>query len=231
MPEKSIRVVVAEPIRYAMSGLLSELEDAPEIEVIAQASTGAEALQALREHRPDIAILDYSMPEMSGLQVMTAIKNARETASIKVIFLTSENRSEIVYKAMSASDGAHGYVLKEDNEVNIVETVRRVARGRIIMCQGSTESLVLEMRSGPRAEGPPENPRLTARQSEVLTLMAKGLSAKEVAAELGLALGTVKSHTRGAYTRLEVRSAAAAIREAMRLGLIDHYQARRRDTV
>lgn len=214
-----------------MSGLLRELETAPEIDVLAQAATGPEALEALRKHRPDIAILDYSMPEMSGLQVMMAIKNARETASIKIIFLTSENRSEIVYKAMSANDGAHGYVLKEDNEVNIADTVRRVAAGRIVMCQGSIESFVLETRSGPRAEGPPENPRLTARQSQVLTLMAKGYSAKEVAAELGLAYGTVKSHTRGAYTRLEVGSSAAAIREAMRLGLIDHYQARRRDTV
>lgn len=99
------------------------------------------------------------------------------------------------------------------------------------MCSASLEGFVLESRSGPRSDRPSPDQRLSKRQSEVLTLMAAGSSVKEIAAALNLAPDTIKSHMRGAYTRLNVRSSAAAVREAMRLGLIDHYQTRRRETI
>ena len=207
-----IRLVIAEDHRIVREGLRLFLDAQPDMEVVAEAENGQQALEALRAHRPDVLILDLIMPEVDGLAVLQqAPQIAPET---KVLVLTSAADDRMVLPAVRA--GAAGYVLKTISAAELAEAVRKVMQGEPVLHPEITRMLMREVRQGPAAVA---GEAFTQRELEVLSLLAHHLTNKEIAAELGIGETTVKTHVRNILRKLGVSTRAEAARYAREQGM------------
>ncbi len=207
-----IRLVIAEDHQIVREGLRLFLDAQPDMEVVAEATNGREALEAVRRHRPDVLLLDLIMPEMDGLAVLRALP--QEAPDTRVLVLTSANDDRLVIPAVRA--GAAGYVLKTISSAELAEAVRKVARGEPVLHPEITRMLMREVRRGPAAVA---GESFTQRELEVLSLLAHRLTNKEIAAELGISETTVKTHVRNILSKLGVSTRAEAARYAREQGL------------
>ena len=210
---QKVQVVVADDHPLFRDGLVRALTSSGLVEVVAEAADGPSALAAIKAHRPQVALLDHQMPGMDGGQVAAAV--LRDELPTRVLLVSANNESAIVYHALQ--QGAAGYLPKESSRTEIVNAVLECAQGRDVIDPHLASGLAAEIRR--RAE--PAGPTLSAREREVLGMIANGSSIPTIAKELYLAPSTVKTHVQRLYEKLGVGDRAAAVAEAMRRRLLD----------
>ena len=208
-----ITVLVADDHPFFRDGVTRGLLQSGVIDVVAQAEDGREALELIREHRPQVALVDYQMPDMDGLAVVHAV--IRDDLPTRVLLLSAATDSAIVYRALE--EGAAGYLSKDARRAEIVDAVQQAAKGRIVVPPALAAGLAGQI----RLRASTTTPVLSEREREVLVGFAAGKSIPALAAELYLAPSTVKTHTQRLYEKLGVSDRAAAVAEAMRQGLLE----------
>jgi DNA-binding NarL/FixJ family response regulator len=204
--KERIRVLIADDHTIVREGLVSLLRRKSDMMVVAEASHGREAIELWKKHRPDVTLLDLRMPELDGVSAIKEIRQLDETASI--IVLTTFDGDEDIYRAIRA--GAKAYLLKDTARDALVECVRRVYAGETYLPP------LLAAKLAERVSGE----TLSAREIEVLQRMAAGKSNKEIGAELFISEGTVKTHVKSIFAKLDVVSRTEAVAAATRRGLI-----------
>jgi two-component system nitrate/nitrite response regulator NarL len=208
-----VRVVVGDDHPVFRDGVARGLSASGRVIVIGQAGNGREALAAIREHGPEVAVLDQRMPELDGIAVARAV--AREKLPTRVLLLSAFTDGPTVYEALEA--GATGFLSKESTPMEIVDAVLAAARGDKVLPPSLAGSVVdeIRLRSGDRP------PALSPRESQILTMIAEGMSVPTIAGRLHLAPTTVKTHVGTLYGKLGVSDRAAAVAEAMRRKLLE----------
>jgi DNA-binding NarL/FixJ family response regulator len=216
MADEPIRVLIADDHAVVREGIRTVLGDADDIQVVAEAATGDEALAILEETSPDVAVLDISMPGRTGIEVAGEIQ--RLGLATRVLILSMYHQAEYVLEAVRA--GAHGYLLKDAGPGELRDAVRNVHGGETpyspLVAQQLSAALRGELEREQR-RGMLEV--LTRREREVLTLVADGRTNKEIAADLGISPRTVESHREAVTRKLRIRSVAGLTRFAIEVGL------------
>lgn len=210
---EKVRVVVGDDHPLFRDGVVRALVSSGAVEVVAEADDGATALALIKEHKPDVALLDYRMPGLDGSQVAAAVQ--RDELPTRVLLVSAHDESAIVYHALA--EGAAGFLPKESSRTEIVNAVLNCAKGRDVLPPSIAVGLAGEIRR--RAD--PAAPVLSRREREVLGLIAQGRSIPAIAQELYLAPSTVKTHVQRLYEKLGVSDRAAAVAEAMRRRLLE----------
>ena len=215
----TVRVLIADDQAVVRTGLRRILEVDPEIEVAGEAVDGLDAADAARRLRPDVVLMDIRMPRLDGLAAAERIL-AAEGDPPRVLILTTFGLDEYVFEALRA--GASGFLLKDAAPEEILAGVRAVARGDIPLDAAVTRSLVtlLSGLPAPRRDLAVRVDELTAREREVLLLLARGLSNAEIAAELVVSDGTVKTHVARVLMKLGLRDRVQAVIFAYEAGLV-----------
>jgi DNA-binding NarL/FixJ family response regulator len=214
-----IRVVVVDDEALVRSGFRMILNAAPDIEVVA-ATSGAGAFDAVREHRPEVVLVDIRMPDVDGLTVLCRVRELPEPPVVAM--LTTFDADEYVLKALHL--GAAGFLLKDTEPEHLAQLVRTLAMGGVVMSPKASRTL---LRSLPRSDEAAADradtrvERLTERERDVLVLLAEGLSNAEIGVRLHLGTGTVKDHVSALLTKLRVSGRVQAALLAQRAGLLD----------
>jgi two-component system nitrate/nitrite response regulator NarL len=208
-----ITVVVADDHPIFLDGVLGALARRDDLEVVGSARDGGEALQLVRELRPQVAMLDLRLPVMTGVEVLHAIR--RDDLPTRVLILSGELASAAVYEAVQA--GVDGYLTKEADRRAIGEAIVSVARGGTVLAPEAQAALTQEVRGRVNDDAPVLSPR----EREVLRMIAEGRSGPEIAAELQIGTATVKTHTQNVYDKLGVSERAAAVAAAMRRKMLE----------
>ena len=206
----TICVVLADDHTVVRQGLKMFLDLDPEIEVVAEATNGAEAVKLARELQPDVVVMDLLMPVMDGVAATAAIR--REVPDVEVLALTSVLEDEKVVSAVRA--GAIGYLLKDTRSDDLIRAIKGAAEGQAQLSLEAATRLMREVRA-------PESPeQLTERETEVLRHLALGKSNKEIARSLNVNESTVKSHVSNILAKLGVEGRTQAALHAVRIGLV-----------
>ncbi|WP_082693599.1 response regulator [Mycobacterium lehmannii] len=208
-----VRVVVGDDHPMFRDGVVRALVSSGQIEVVAEADDGATALEAIRSHSPQVALLDYRMPGMDGSEVAAAV--IRDELPTRVLLISAHDESAIVYQALQ--NGAAGFLPKESTRAELVNAVLDCAKGRDVVAPSLAAGLAGEIRKRSESNGP----TLSPREREVLRLIASGTSIPAMAKQLFLAPSTVKTHVQRLYEKLGVNDRGAAVAEAMRRKLLD----------
>jgi DNA-binding NarL/FixJ family response regulator len=212
----AIRVLIADDQSMVRHGFRVILESEPGIEVVAEAADGRQAVAAWRRFTPDIVLMDVRMPLMDGLQATREIL-ASATAT-RIIILTTFDLDEYVFEALRA--GAGGFLLKNASPEQLIEAVRIVARGEALLDPAVTRGVIERFA---RAPDPPATGRLdelTDRERDVLALVARGRSNAEIASDLVVAVGTVKTHVASILAKLGCRDRTQVVVLAYELGVV-----------
>lgn len=214
----TLRVIVVDDQALVRRGFAMVLEHEGDIEVVAEAGTGLEAIEAAREHRPDVILMDIRMPELDGLEATERIL-AGGGPSTRVIILTTFDPDEYVYRALRA--GASGFVLKDIPPAELVTAVRVVADGGALLAPSITRRLIGQFSAQWSADSgiAQRLERLTGREREVLQALAGGLSNQEIGEVLFIGAATVKSHVSSLLSKLGLRDRAQAVVFAYESGL------------
>jgi len=210
----STRVLIADDHGIVRGGLKLLLERQPDIEVVGEAADGAEAVERALALRPDLAILDVSMPLLTGIQATHEIK--RHAPEIDVLVLSMHDDERYVFEALKA--GASGYVLKREADQDLVDAVRSVTRGEPFLTNAATETLVREWMAD-ETTGPREP--LSQREQEVLKLIAEAHTNRTIGEILHLSEKTVESHRGNILRKLGMRDRVELVRYAIRRGLVE----------
>ncbi len=207
-----IRILLADDHAIVREGLGALLAREPDMQVVAEAEDGREALRLAQETRPDVAAMDLSMPLLNGLEA------ARQMASWergpRPILITMHTEDRYVLEALRA--GVRGYVLKKEAAADLVRAIREVAGGRVDLSPGISAVVADAIRS---PGSPPEDP-LTPREREVLQLVAEGKTTKEISAILGVSVKTADAHRTRLMQKLDIHDIAGLTRYAIRQGLV-----------
>ena len=218
-PDEPISVLVADDQALVRAGFRAILEQQPGITVVGEAVDGRDAVHLASHRRPDVVLMDIRMPDMDGLEATRRILADAGDDPIAVLMLTTFDLNEYVYEALRA--GASGFLLKDVMPEDLVAAVRVVARGDALIAPAITKRLIEQFaRTAPPNAPPPELETLTPREAEVLTLVARGLSNREIAAELVLSEATVKTHIKRILAKLDVRDRVQAVVTAYEAGLV-----------
>jgi two-component system nitrate/nitrite response regulator NarL len=208
-----VRVVIADDHPLYREGIVRALSASGQIDIVAEAQDGRAALAEIQQHIPDVAVLDYKLPELDGVSVTNAV--VREQIPTRVLLVSAFADSGVVYKALET--GAAGFISKEARREQIVDAVLACSRGENVLPPDVAAGLVSEI----RLRKQDDTPALTKREQEILHLIAEGKSLPEIAKQLYLGLTTVKTHVQHLYDKLGVSDRAAAVASAMRRGLIE----------
>ncbi|MBC7227641.1 MAG: response regulator transcription factor [Thermoflexales bacterium] len=211
-----IRVLLADDHAVVRQGIRRFLEEADDIEVVAEAGDGREALEQVWEHRPDVVVLDIRMPEMSGVEATRRIKE--RFPEVRVLILTAYDDDPYVFALLRA--GADGYVLKTASGDELVQAVRTVYRGKSALSPEIATKVVQQTVTGKPATAADQVEPLTPRELDVLRLAARGLTNRAIGYELGISHRTVQGYLASIYGKLGVSSRTEAVTEAIRRGWI-----------
>lgn len=209
-----VSVMVADDHPLFRDGIARAVRDRPDLELVGEAGSGREALELIRELRPAVAVIDLSLPELDGLEVLNAIR--RDDLPTRTLILSASTEGELVHQAVAS--GASGYLSKSATRADVCDAVAAIARGEMVLDPALQTALLAQV----RARGVDDTrPVLTAREREILVLMADGLSAPAIGERLYLSPATVKTHMGHMYEKLGVSDRAACVAEAMRRGLLE----------
>ena len=212
-PAERVRVLIAEEHPLYREGVVRAIKQRPELELVAEAVDGGQALGLIKELLPDVAVLDVKLPELDGLQVANAV--ARDGLGTRVLMLSAFLDRQVVFQAVAA--GAAGYLSKDADRLEITDAIVAVHRGDTVLASEVQAGVAAEVRSRRR----PHVPSLSERERQVLEMIAEGMSAPEIGRRLYLSTATVKSHLQSLYEKLSVSDRAAAVAVAMRRGLLE----------
>jgi two-component system nitrate/nitrite response regulator NarL len=213
MADARVRIVVIDDHPFYRDGVIRGLSLDGRVEVIGEAEDGRAGVELIKQTSPDVALVDYQMPDMDGIDVAHALK--RDGVPTRVLLVSAVTEGAIVFRALE--EGAAGYMAKDASRSEIIDAVLKVSRGDTVIPPELASAVAEQIRL--RATN--AAPVLSARELEVLRGFAQGLSIPDLAAQLFLAPSTVKTHTQRLYEKLEVSDRAAAVASAMRLGLLD----------
>ena len=213
----SIRVLVADDQAMVRAGFRMLLSGEDDIDVVAEASNGLEAVERAAQSRPTVVLMDIRMPEMDGLAATRLILAADECA--RVLILTTFDLDEYVYEALRA--GASGFVLKDDPPEQLLAAIRVVAGGEALLSPAITKRVIAQFTRLPRPAPPKEIEDLTERELDVLRSVARGLSNAEIGRELYIGDTTVKTHITHILQKLNLRDRVQAVVLAYETGLFD----------
>jgi two-component system, NarL family, nitrate/nitrite response regulator NarL len=208
-----VTVLIADDHPVYRAGLARMISARDELDLVAEAESGGDALAAIREHSPQVAVVDLKMPDMDGIALLGEIK--REGLETKVVMLTGYATGETAYDVMAA--GAAAYISKVSEPAEVCDTIVKVASGETYLAPEFHGALADQIQRHSREVGP----LLSDREHEVLRLTADGNSVADISARLELSTATVKTHLQHAYRKLGVSDRAAAVAEGMRRGLLD----------
>lgn len=209
-----IRILITDDHLIVREGLRLILETTDGIEVVGEASDGAECLRILPDLDPDVVLMDLQMPGMDGITAIGHLR--REHPQIAIVILTTFNEDEMMLRGLQA--GARGYLLKDTDRQTLLDTITAAARGETLL-KPEILDRVLALQQGPSV--PNENSPLTDRELEVLRAAALGERNKEIAYKLGISERTVKAHLTSIYNKFGVDSRAAAVAIGTQNGLLD----------
>jgi DNA-binding NarL/FixJ family response regulator len=212
----TIRVLVADDQSMVRAGFRMLLAGEDDIEVVAEASNGQEAVDCAARFHPTVVLMDIRMPELDGLEATRRILAADSQA--RVLILTTFDLDEYVYEALAA--GASGFVLKDDPPEQLLAAIRTIAAGDALLSPAVTKRVIRQFTRLPRPTPPPEFGDLTVREQEVFRLMADGLSNAEIAAALFISDTTVKTHITHILQKLHLRDRVQAVVLAHHSGLL-----------
>ena len=206
MKTKQIRLLVVDDHPVFRAGIVAMLQDLPDVTVIAQAEDGLAAVSAYRQHRPDVVLMDLRLPKLSGVEAILRIRG--EFPDCRVIVLTTYDSDEDILRAIQS--GAKSYLLKDMSQDEIVKTVRAVFAGHEVLPPSVAGILTQRL----------NRKDLTERELEVLKLIVRGRSNKEIASDMAISERTVKFHLVGIFEKLKVLDRTQAAIEAIRHGLV-----------
>ena len=208
-----IRILIADDHGIVRSGLRMLIDRQPDMTVVAEANDGVDALERTQSEHPDVAVLDVSMPRMTGLQAAREIRS--HSPDTRVLMLSMHDDDRYFFEGLEA--GAAGYVLKRAADTDLIDAVRTVAAGGTFLSDEAQTSLMREWQEG-RSE--PESP-LTPREREVVKLIAEAFTNKQIAQTLRLSEKTVESHRSNLLTKLGMRDRVELVRYAIKNGLVE----------
>lgn len=203
---KPVRVLLADDHAVVLEGLVAMIGRQPDMVVVAETDSGANAVELWAAHRPDVALIDLRMPELDGVGVITAIRSM--DAAARVIILSTYDTEEDVYQAIRA--GARGYLLKDARRAEVLDAIRRVHAGETLLPPQLSAKLAQRV----------TDESLTDRESAVLALLADGKSNREIGSRIHVEESTVKTHLKSIFTKLHVMSRTEAVSVAIRRGLL-----------
>ncbi|WP_131739885.1 response regulator [Actinomadura roseirufa] len=206
-----IRVLVADDQALVRAGLTGIIGTAPDLRAVGEAADGAQAVALARELEPDVVLMDIRMPGMDGLEATRLITGSR------VLVLTTFDLDRYVYAALRG--GASGFLLKDTPPRELLDAIRIIARGDALLSPSITRRLITAFAARPSPPDPGALPSLTARERDVLLLVADGLSNAEIAAQLGIAPGTARAHVAALLAKLKARDRVQLVILAHRTGL------------
>jgi DNA-binding NarL/FixJ family response regulator len=213
----SIRVLVADDQSMVRAGFRMLLSDEEDIDVVAEAQNGLEAVEKAARFNPTVVLMDIRMPELDGLEATRRILAADPAA--RVLILTTFDLDEYIYEALSA--GASGFVLKDDPPEQLIAAIRTVAAGEALLSPAVTKRVISQFTRAPRPAPPRGLDELTERELEVFRLIASGLSNAEIGQELFISDTTVKTHVTRVLQKLGLRDRVQAVVLAYRAGLFE----------
>jgi DNA-binding NarL/FixJ family response regulator len=211
-----ISALIADDHGIVREGLRRLLESEPDIRVCAEASDGREAVELVEKHRPGLVVLDITMPRLGGLETLERLR--AEHPGVKVILLSMHGDPTFIESAVAL--GVDGYILKNGRAGEVLAAVRAVMKGGSYFSPPVAREIVEQVRS-PRRGSTEPFAALSAREREVLRLIADGLSAKEIASSLGISTKTVEAHRTSLMRKLGARKATELVRYAVRHGLVE----------
>lgn len=203
-----IQILIVDDHPVVRAGLSSMLRAQPELEVVASASSGDEALQMLDTTSPDVMLIDLRMPGMNGIELIRAIRCRKTALSPRMIVLTSYETDEDIYRAVEA--GVHGYLLKDASEHEMLEAIRTIHNGKRYFPPSIAMRLAERM----------SRTSLTAREEQILQMLAKGLTNKEIGRVLGISENTARNHVNSIIEKLDVSDRTEAVATAIHQGII-----------
>ena len=218
----TLRVVVADDQALVRAGFRGIVAATPGFSVVGEASTGADAVDEARRTQPDVVLMDVRMPVMDGIEATRRITGSAATAGVRVLILTTFDLDEYVYSALRA--GASGFLLKSTMPGELLTAIRVIAAGDALLAPSVTRRLVEEfarkpMMAAPARPGQPDLRAITAREREVLGLIASGLSNAEIATHLSISPATTKTHVGHLLTKLSARDRVHLVILAYQAGL------------
>lgn len=214
--DRKVRVLVADDHAILRSGLRMLLEASGEIEVVAEAADGVEAIRLAREHHPDVVVMDVNMPRIDGLAATKEIRQSLPRT--KVLILSMNDEDEYLFKSLKA--GGNGYIHKREAETELLAAIRCVMQGIDYVRDATRNRLVQEAMQ--RWENPPDEAveELTPREKEVLQLIVAGLTNLEIAEKLIISVRTVETHRAHIIDKLGIRRRSELVQYALRKGLV-----------
>ncbi len=218
-----IRVLLADDQALIRAGFHVLIDAADDLQVVGEATDGAQAVDLARRERADVVLMDIRMPGVDGLEATRRISADEDLAGVKVIILTTFESDEYVYQAIRA--GASGFLVKDTEPADLIQAVRVVAKGDALLSPSVTRRLITDLASRPERPPPGDSPGpalavLTDRERQVLGLVAEGLSNDEIAARLFLSPLTSKTHVSRIMTKLDARDRAQLVVIAYETGLV-----------
>jgi len=216
----TVSILTADDHAVVRRGLRELLETHANWKVVAEESTGREAVDKATKLRPDVALLDISMPDLNGLDAAALIR--KSSPDTRILILTMHSNEELIKKAVTA--GARGYILKSDAEHDLITAVDCILRGNTFFTSAASEMILDNLRGTSRHAGaaePTEGERLTPREREVVQLLAEGRSNKEVAAVLDISTRTVENHRAKIMEKLRLHSLSELVRYAIRNKMVE----------
>jgi DNA-binding NarL/FixJ family response regulator len=210
-----VRVLIADDRPIFRAGVQGMLRDFPEIDIVGEAMTGRQAVERARRLKPDVILMDLNMPEMGGIAATRAIKE--ENPERVVLALTVSEAEEDIVEMVAA--GASGYVLKDVDPESLARSIQDAHAGHFQLDDALTRRVIMRLGSSLRRSRRSLAEPLTERETQILRMVMEGTSNKAIASRLGLGEGTIKSHLRNIYRKLQVRTRAEAAAQAVQLDI------------
>jgi len=214
--KSTVKILLVDDHPIVLDGIKSHLTAQPDFEVIGEASNGQEGVRKARQLRPNIVLMDISMPHMNGLEAVSQLR--KQAPDTKIVILTMHNNKE--YIAQVVRSGARGYLLKDSSPAELVRAIKLIHAGGVYFSPSVSKALIEEVAVGGQFGSPPM-PGLSAREREVLVLIANGNSNKEIASQLGIGVRTTETHRERVMRKLDIHTVAGLTKYAIARGLVN----------